>query len=131
MKVAILGSRSITSGSFVSTILDKICFDYRINITELVSGHSKKGVDNLAETWALLKGIPIKVFPAYWDVYGISAEIIRNKTLIDYSEFLIAIWDGESRETQYAFEYAISIKKPLVIYNTKEKNYVDVDNRQP
>ena len=41
----------------------------KINITEIVSGKAK-GADSLGEKYASLNNIPVKEFPANWNLHG-------------------------------------------------------------
>lgn len=68
-------------------------------ITELVCGMAQ-GIDLIARGWALESGIPVKEFPAEWDLYGRAAGPRRNQQMAEYAEALIAIWDGKSSGTK-------------------------------
>src|SRR5688500_4746323 len=109
MKVVVCGSRTVTNYKLVETVINKCIEDYGIQVTELVSG-AAKGVDTLAETWALKNSVVIKRYPANWDVYGISAGPIRNRQMGDYCDVIIAIWDGKSRGTKNMIDYGKNIK---------------------
>lgn len=90
MKVIVAGSRSITDSQLIFNILDNTPLD----ITELVCGMAN-GVDLIARDWAISKNIPIKEFPAYWDLDGrLAAGHMRNERMSKYSEALLLIWDG-------------------------------------
>ncbi|MBC8427529.1 MAG: DUF2493 domain-containing protein [Proteobacteria bacterium] len=108
-KTIIAGGRNITDYNYVI----EACKQSHFVITEVVSGMAK-GVDTLGEQWAREHNIPIKQFPANWDKYGRRAGPIRNEEMGDYSECLIAIWDGKSRGTKHMIDYAT--KKGLKIY---------------
>ena len=113
MRVIIAGSRSIIPGTDIvarrnryiararETVF-KICDGARksalTDFSEVVSGVAK-GVDKLGETWAKLEGIKVTPFPADWKKYGLSAGYKRNEKMALYSDALILIWDGESKES--------------------------------
>lgn len=94
MKVIIAGSRSIKDRKIVDKAIEASGF----SITEVVSGGAS-GVDSLGEAWAADHKIPVKQFPAKWELHGKAAGPIRNKQMADYAEALIAVWDGNSRGT--------------------------------
>ena len=95
MKVIIAGSRTITDFFVVQKAIEKSV----LNITEVVSGCAK-GVDKLGEMWADQNNIPVKRFPAKWEVYGKKAGSIRNREMSEYGDALIACWNLESPGTQ-------------------------------
>ena len=111
MKVIIAGSRNITNKLLVTKAITESGF----NITEVVSGCAR-GVDRLGESVAKDNGIPIRQFPANWELYGKSAGAIRNKDMANYADALIAIWDGKSPGTKNMLN--IAKKKGLQIHIT-------------
>lgn len=115
MKVAIVGSRSITDYDLVELAVVRSGF----LISSVISGGAK-GVDSLARQYAWIHGLPFTEFPANWDKYGKVAGRIRNSQMADVAQAIIAIWDGESRGTAHTLECAIQRKLPTYVYNTKE-----------
>jgi hypothetical protein len=109
MKTIIAGSRGIHSFSLVRQIIASCGW----TPTLIISGGAR-GVDKLAEKYADLYNIPVKVFPADWNKYGNSAGYIRNKEMAEHAEALIAIWDGESKGTKHMIN--IAKKKGLICY---------------
>lgn len=115
MKVIVAGSRSIKNYSLVSQIISDILTTNKLQVTEIISGKAKEGVDPLGERWANDHGIPVKPFPAKWDdlsapgavirinkfgkPYNVRAGFDRNEVMALYGDMLIAIWDGKSRGT--------------------------------
>ncbi len=109
MKVAIIGSRSIKKFGD----LDKYVPE---NVTEIVSGGAF-GVDRIAREYALKKGIRlIEVIPDY-EKYGKVAPLRRNDVIVDYADYVIAIWDGKSRGTAYVLSKCEEIGKEYIIIN--------------
>lgn len=96
MKTIIAGSRSITSYQEVEEAIRLSHF----KITEVVSGCAQ-GPDTIGQMWASNAGIPIKKFPADWDRFGKAAGIIRNTEMAKYAEALIAVWDTQSKGTEF------------------------------
>ena len=112
MKLAIVGSRTFTDYKRLITSIDSLY--PHINITEIVSGGAK-GADWLAEQFADDYGIPKKIFKADWDKYGKSAGYRRNVDIVNYCDWLVAFWDGESKGTQHSIDLANKQNKLLKI----------------
>lgn len=105
MKVIIAGSRSFCDYSRLKSVLATIPA-----ITEVVCGEAR-GADSLGRRWAEENGIPIKSFPAQWDVYGRAAGHIRNRKMGDYADYLVAFWDGKSKGTKGMIDYMRKLGK--------------------
>ena len=105
MKLAIVGSRDVT----VSDI-----GRYISNAEEIVSGGAV-GVDCCAAEYAKQNGIKITVFLPQYELHGRAAPIIRNKKIVDYSDKIIAFWNGSSKGTLSVIKYAQKIGKPCEI----------------
>jgi len=118
MKVAIVGSRSITDHFFVKTL-----FDYFVYIfgkpTKIISGGAR-GVDSFADEFANINNIELQVFRPNWAQYGKKAGFIRNEDIIKNCDICLAIWDGESHGTKHDLELCKQYKKDLVLFNLKE-----------
>ncbi len=97
MKVAIIGSRGLTVKD-LETYLPP-------DTTGIVSGGAK-GVDTCAEQYAKQNGIPLRVFLPEYEKYGRFAPLKRNIRIVDYADVVLAFWDGSSRGTKYAIDYA-------------------------
>ncbi len=101
MKVIIAGSRL-----FVPTHNDVLLLDkFKNNITEVVSGCAKGG-DAFGESWASWNKIPIKKFPANWELYGKAAGHIRNSEMAEYADGLIAFIINNSKGTSNMIKQA-------------------------
>ncbi len=61
------------------------------------------------------KPTPDMIFKADWDAHGKAAGPIRNKTMIDKADGLIAFWDGKSRGTKNCIECATDKGIPVLI----------------
>ena len=109
MKIAIVGSRNIS----VSDIGKYIPHD-----AESVSGGAV-GVDSCAAEYASKHGIKITVFLPDYEHYGRAAPIVRNKQIVDYSDEIIAFWDGKSKGTLSVIKYAKKCGKPCTVINCK------------
>jgi hypothetical protein len=92
----------------------------RVPITEVVSGGAS-GVDKLGEQFALLKGLPCRVFPADWDKFGKIAGKLRNIEMADYADFVIALWDGMSPGTAHMIATGCAKGKPAIVFTVTKK----------
>lgn len=79
-------------------------FKLRYGIDEIVSGGAT-GVDSLAEKYAAVYQIPLKVFPADWKQYGKAAGPIRNRQMAEYANALLA-FDKGTRGTRNMIQTA-------------------------
>lgn len=111
MRVIIAGSREIKDWETIYTAVDNSKF----SITEVVSGKAR-GVDQYGELWAKAHSIPIIEFPANWDRLGKRAGFIRNETMAEYADALIAVWDGKSKGTFHMIGEMVKRNKPVFVY---------------
>ena len=96
MRIAIIGSRNI----IVSDI-----GRYISNADEIISGGAAV-VDSCVAEYARANGIKLKEFLPQYQRYGRAAPIVRNKEIVDYSDKIIALWDGSSKGTLSVIKYA-------------------------
>jgi tyrosyl-tRNA synthetase len=70
----------------------------------------------LGEKYAKMKNIPIKIYKPDWEKYGKAAGVIRNEDIINYSDRVIAFWDGKSKGTKNSIDHArkLSISYPYI-----------------
>ena len=122
MKLIIAGSRNLHGKYLVQAAIDLCKIPLAKGLTlepntvcEVVSGGAK-GIDTAGEDWAYWNGeIPVKEFPANWDVCGKSAGHIRNKEMDNYADELLAIWDGHSKGTLHMITEMQKLGKPVHI----------------
>lgn len=95
MKVAIIGSRGLENIE-IEEYLPK-------GVTEIVSGGAK-GVDTIAKEYALKNNIKLTEFKPDYKRYLKGAPLKRNLQIIEYSDMVIAIWDGKSKGTKFVIE---------------------------
>lgn len=82
--------------------------------TEIVSGGAC-GIDSCAKQYALMKGLRLtEILPEY-EKYGRCAPLKRNDLIIEYSDMVIAFWNGKSRGTGYVIRKCDEVNKPLKI----------------
>ena len=109
MKIAIIGSRSITMANIDA---------YVSNNDEIVSGGAA-GVDSCAAKYARRTGLKLTEFLPQYDKYGRAAPIVRNKEIVDYADKVVAFWDGRSKGTLFVIKYAQKTGTPCIIVRVK------------
>ena len=110
MKVAIVGSRGLRV-PIPEEAVPK-------NTMQIVSG-AANGIDRMARAFALQHHIQlIEVLPDY-ERYGRRAPLMRNNSIIDYADYVIAIWDGCSRGTKYVIDRCRALNKPLKVIRVR------------
>ena len=107
MKIAIVGSRSITADIPQKCIPD--------NTTEIFSGGAI-GIDTSARNFAREHHIFLTDILPEYDLYGRSAPLIRNDLIISLADKMIIFWDGKSRGTNYIVKKCREINKPFDLY---------------
>lgn len=107
MKVAVIGSRGLSVTDLGRYLPE--------NTTEIVSGGAK-GVDTSAREYALSHGIKLTEFLPEYTKYGRSAPLKRNITIIEYSDIVLAIWDGKSRGTKFVIDNCRKLGVEVRVY---------------
>jgi len=103
-KIAIVGSRNFVDYPYFKSIIDVYLLKDDLSV-EFVSGGAK-GSDALAEQYANEHNIPIHIHYPDWKSLGKIAGRIRNQSIIDDSDELIAFWDGFSSGTKMTISFA-------------------------
>ena len=95
MKVAIIGSRSLQVPDLENYL--------PLGVSEIVSGGAA-GIDSSAREYANANGIKIVEFLPNYKQFGRSAPLKRNLQIIEYSDTVLAFWDGVSRGTKFVID---------------------------
>lgn len=121
MKLAIVGSRNFNDRFLMAEYLAVFATAYSKDgyseeppDIEIISGGAK-GADSLGERFAKIYRMPVTIFKPDWDKYGKSAGFIRNQTIVDNCDIVLAFWDGKSKGTQDTINKAKKAKKPTFI----------------
>lgn len=99
-KVIIAGTRSFADYSLLCSSCDKYLSGKRQSHEIMIVSGAARGADRLGEQYAKERGFQIKTFPADWENNGRSAGYMRNADMANFSDALIAFWDGQSKGTQ-------------------------------
>lgn len=122
MRVIVAGSRTVTSYREVEAAIISSGFEP----TVIISG-TAKGVDQLGEQYAKIKGLEILRFPADWNRYGKSAGYRRNVEMAEVADALVAVWDGESKGTKHMIDIANRNGLKVYVYFSERAGNITVD----
>lgn len=116
MRLAIVGSRTFENYDLLAFWVYlltsmRLTPEYTISI---ISGGAK-GADSLGEKYADHHSIPKEIFKPEWNKYGKAAGFLRNQTIVDNCDIVLAFWDGKSRGTADTINKAKIAKKPTFI----------------
>jgi len=106
MKAAVIGSRNLKMD--ISEYIPG-------GVTEIISGGAA-GIDTAAERYAKKHGIPTKIFLPDYESFGSVAPLVRNRKIVEAADIIIALWDGDSRGTMHAVNYARELGKKIKLY---------------
>lgn len=110
MKIAVIGSRSLVVNN-LEKYLPK-------DVDEIVSGGAI-GIDRCAKEYAIRNNITLREFLPEYNKFGRSAPLKRNIEIIEYSDSVLAFWDGHSHGTLFVIKKCTEIKKPIRIFIKK------------
>lgn len=114
-RLAVVGSRTIDNIDLVFDFLDELTY-----VDKIISGGAK-GVDTLAEMYAISHDIPHQIIRPEWNKYGKRAGFLRNTLIVEECTHLIAFWDGVSKGTMHSVNKARDMNKSWNIYTIKTK----------
>lgn len=107
MRTAIIGSRSL---------IDVEISKYVPDGTDMIITGGARGIDTLAEKYADENKIFKLIIKPDYETYGRRAPLLRNKTIVEKADIIIALWDGKSRGTRFTIDYAKKCGKKVKIY---------------
>lgn len=107
-KIAIMGGSNCGNSDVVERLLDKNVSKVKI----LVCGVTRD-VDRASIYWAEKTGTPYLTFPAKRGDKG--GVLRRNRSVIEYADFVFVLWDGKSEGTKIQVEMLQQLKKPFKI----------------
>ena len=113
MKVAVIGSRELT--------IDDLGKYLPEDTTEIVSGGAK-GIDNCSKEYALAHNIKLTEFLPEYKKFGRAAPLKRNLQIIEYSDIVLAFWDGKSKGTKYVIDSCQKMGVEIKVYLINENN---------
>ena len=97
IKVGISGSRSITDTPFIYKTLDYYLSQLLLKYKVVIVHGNAKGVDYIANDWAVSKGLEVIIFEPEYDKFPPKvAPIKRNEQIVAESDVLLAITTGSN-----------------------------------
>ena len=110
VRVIVAGGRTFRDFDMIERRLDWLLsrIIHQGRRIEIVSGGAK-GADTGGERYAIVRGLPLRRFPALWERYNKSAGGVRNQLMAWYSTNLVAFWDGSSQGTRSMIRLADSV----------------------
>ena len=132
MRICITGARSIEDRDNIFAHLDMLlgAEDDFPQVDVILSG-GQRGVDRLVEEYARINGLPFVLLKPYHLVDSQAAHLtrhyfIRNKQLVDNSDWVIAFSDGVDAGTEDVINYARKKAKSLTIIDKNQLGVTDV-----
>lgn len=113
MKFGIVGTRTFDDYEFFKKNTE---FFF---INEIHTGDAR-GVDSMARKYAIEKDLPLTIHCADWDFYGKAAGPIRNVTIIESVDMILAFWDGKSVGTKQVINHCSKHNIPFIIISTPD-----------
>jgi hypothetical protein len=106
--VLFCGSRSWDSQRRADEIMQQLFDLFRGRFHVIQGGAS--GADDKAWLAAKKLGIPVKTENVDWRRFGKRAGVLRNVAMLDKQpQYVVALWDGQSKGTLHTIEQAINI----------------------
>lgn len=102
-KLIVAGGRDFSDTELFLKTMQQVEQELAEYSVSLVSGMAK-GADLMGYQFAREYGITCHTFPADWDKYGKAAGFRRNQEMADFSDGLVAFWDGKSSGTKHMIE---------------------------
>ena len=115
MKLAIVGGRDYNNYENVKYHVLRYFNSERNSLFDEVISGGAGGADALAKQLAKEMNIKYTEFPADWETHGKAAGPIRNEQIMQYTDKVIAFWDGQSKGTMSAINLARKYKKDTII----------------
>lgn len=101
MNLGLVGSRNFNNYELFERAILKCLAEWKIEVKNLtiISGGAA-GADRLAEIFAEKHSLPIVIYKPDWKLHGKAAGILRNTTIVDNSDLIIAFPSRFGKGTQ-------------------------------
>ena len=109
-KTAVVGGRNFNNYYIAYNFLDLL-----VPKNNVVISGGANGADYIAECYAKFNNFQFKKYSADWEKYGKNAGFIRNKTIVNNADRLIAFHDGRSHGTLNSIMLALTKRIPVYI----------------
>ncbi len=103
-RIIIAGCRDFHNYEFVEKHVNEIL--KTLSESRVILSGGTNGVDALGEEYAEEYKIPLERYEDNLNIYGKSAELIRNNKMVQNADTLIAFWDFKSKGTKNMIDTA-------------------------
>lgn len=115
MKIGVIGSNTIEDVNKVYKVLTEL-----VDKKSVVLGQGGKGVAKITKEFAEENDLPFVEFLPYHLVdtkvdFSSKFFFIRTKQIIDNSDKVIAIWNGDCKDVEYGIKYAQKKNTPISV----------------
>ena len=118
MRVAIVGSRSVSMDAY------DIALRYiPRGASEIISGGAE-GADQIAESYAINHHLPLRIYRPDYQTYHKSAPLHRNLQIVQYSDYVLVLWDGASRGAANVIQLCFQEFTPVHVLLIREGRLV-------
>lgn len=107
MRVAVVGSRTLHIEDWENYLPP--------DTDEIISGGAK-GIDQSVRRYAHSHKIAFREFLPEYDKYGKRAPLLRNISIIENADLVLAFWDGVSRGTKFVIAECQSRHIPIRVF---------------
>ena len=112
-RIAIVGSRDFPSRDLILGYVGSL--RPKKDGIVIISGGAR-GVDTWAIEAAEIEDMSYEIFDADWEKHGKKAGFMRNLTLVQEADGVIAFWDGESKGTLHTIKAAAGAGVPCTVH---------------
>lgn len=114
MRVGIVGGRDFTDYEMAKNYIHNTL---NVNNIKLIVSGGARGADYIGALFAERHNIPTSIFKPDWDTHGKKAGFLRNSTIVENCDVLVAFWDGQSKGTKDSITKAKKANKKVYICN--------------
>ena len=130
IRIGVVGCRNFNNYEFIKNYINRFLNkNNTIHEDVIIVSGGAKGVDTLAERYAIEYNIPIDIYKAEWNnfnhpckikhnengKYNALAGFNRNKDIVKNSDIILAFWDGKSKGTENTIMVADDLNKNCII----------------
>lgn len=123
MRLAIVGSRSITDPSAVFPLIDMFIREQNVGGSPVILSGGATGVDSLVKKYAEVQGFDFIEFLPYHMIDKVEFSpryfFSRNRQMVHNADKVLAIWDEKSTGTQHTIRYSQKVGVPVMVYKVR------------
>lgn len=123
VRIIVTGSRIYKDYAFVQDCMLKVVEAFLESPSFEIVSAGCDGAETLGERWAYANSWRIRRFASQWHQYGRYSVSIRHWEMVQYADFLVAFYDGVSRNTQNMIDAAklVGLPHAVVRIETNQK----------